>query len=226
MKNLKSHLLVSLISFFCVFATFAQKNTVGLTPAQKELKNNLKKTRQHNKQLFLQVLNEEQKSVFKNPSLTHKEKRKIINKSLSEAQKNELKASRIAMHNARKKFRESLSEEQKKALRNKKHHKRGNNNHKFLNIPNLTEAQKSMLKQNKEVIKANRKAFRKTFTAQQKAIIKDSTLSRSAKKKALRATFSSAQSAQFESNKKEIQTLRNTFLETLTEDQKNAYLKN
>lgn len=223
MKNLKSILITSLVSCFCFFGLHAQNDRVAFSPEQQELRNNLKKIRKQNKQLFLQVLNQEQKSVFQDPNLNHKEKRKIIKKSLTKEQQKVLKPSRIAMHDARKKFRESLSEEQKnnmKSLKHDMHHGHHSKNGKFSNLENLTDAQKNMLERNKEIIQANRKSFRKTFNAQQRLILKDSTLDHREKKEALRLTFSQEQEEQLISNEKEMKKLRKAFFETLTDDQK------
>lgn len=212
-----------LISFLMGLSTaFAQQEIDDLTPKQLELRNNFKATQKANRNVFLSVLTANQKEIFKDESLSKKERRKTINESLSENQQKELKESRLAMKNAKNKFLESLSETQKTQFKNNKKRKRalGKRHSKFSNIKDLAPNQKKVLMQNKQQIKANRKAFRATFTKSQQIIANDTTLSRKQKREALSKTFSATQTAQLKANKKEMKILHKNFFETLSEDQK------
>lgn len=86
--------------------------------------------------------------------------------------------------------------------------------------PILTADQKTMLQKQKELMHANKKLFKKSFTPEQLAILENKELDRKAKRTALSATFTDEQKKIIKENHKKAKALREDFKKTLTDEQR------
>ena len=75
-------------------------------------------------------------------------------------------------------------------------------------------------KKEREVIKANRKAFKKSLTENQLAILRDKTISKTEIRKRLVATFSRDQKNMVQNQQIRLRKTRETFRKTLTREQR------
>jgi len=87
-------------------------------------------------------------------------------------------------------------------------------------IENLTVEKHKLLQEQRDVMKANREAFKASLTAEQLAILKDRTLTKEQQQSALVATFTDAQKAILSENKEKAKALKEEFKTTLTKEQR------
>lgn len=84
----------------------------------------------------------------------------------------------------------------------------------------LTKEQKALLQKERDVMKANREAFKATLTKEQLAILKDKTLSKAQIRQKLVATFSTNQKNLVRNQQVRLRKTREKFRQTLTRDQR------
>lgn len=87
----------------------------------------------------------------------------------------------------------------------------------------LTVEQQKLLQEQREVMKANREAFKASLTAEQLAILKDRTLSKEQQQAALVATFTEAQKAILSDNREKAKALKEEFRTSLTKEQRQQF---
>ncbi len=86
-------------------------------------------------------------------------------------------------------------------------------------MENLTEAQKLMLQQQRELIKHNRETFKASLSAEQLAILENAALTKQQRRTALIASFTKGQQQLLQQQKMNMQMVRQQFKSTLTDDQ-------
>lgn len=84
----------------------------------------------------------------------------------------------------------------------------------------LTNEQKALLKKEREVMIANRKAFKETLTKEQLTILKDKTLSKGEMRNRLTASFTRKQKDLVKNQQVRLRQTRETFRKTLTKEQR------
>jgi hypothetical protein len=84
----------------------------------------------------------------------------------------------------------------------------------------LTKQQMNLLQKEKEVIKANRKAFKGSLTRKQLIILRDKTVSKNERRKRLSATFSVIQKEMVKEQQVSLRKTRDNFRKTLTSEQR------
>ena len=84
----------------------------------------------------------------------------------------------------------------------------------------LTKQQMNLLQREKEVIKANRKAFKGSLTREQLIILRDKTVSKNERRKRLSATFSIIQKEMVKNQQVSLRKTRDNFRKTLTGEQR------
>ncbi|GEL10307.1 hypothetical protein SAMN05192550_0661 [Flavobacterium glycines] len=87
-------------------------------------------------------------------------------------------------------------------------------------VDNFTTEQQKLVQQQRDLIKANREAFKASLTAEQLAILKDASLSKEQKQAALVLTFTTAQKNLLNESKENIKDLRRDFKNSLTTEQR------
>jgi len=86
-------------------------------------------------------------------------------------------------------------------------------------MENLTEAQKLMLHEQRELIKHNREAFKSSLSAEQLAILENVEMTKQEKHSALVASFSTAQQKLLQEQRMNVRAIRQQFRSTLTNEQ-------
>jgi hypothetical protein len=84
----------------------------------------------------------------------------------------------------------------------------------------LTKQQRDLLQNEKEVMKANRKAFKASLTKEQMTILRDKTVSKNERRKRLSATFSIIQKEMVKNQQVSLRKTRDNFRKTLTGEQR------
>ncbi|PWG06441.1 hypothetical protein DIS07_01015 [Polaribacter aquimarinus] len=84
----------------------------------------------------------------------------------------------------------------------------------------LTKEQKVLLQKEREIMKANRDAFKATLTKEQLAILKDKTISRSEVRLRLMKTFTKTQKDLVRNQQVRLRKTRESFRKTLTREQR------
>ncbi len=84
----------------------------------------------------------------------------------------------------------------------------------------LTIEQQRLLQEQRDVLKANREAFKASLTAEQLAILKDKSLSKEQQQAALIATFNETQRAMLNENREKAKALKEEFKTSLTKEQR------
>lgn len=90
-------------------------------------------------------------------------------------------------------------------------------------IRNLTFEQQKLLQEQRDVIKANREAFKASLTAEQLAILKDRSLTKEQQQSALIATFTDAQKSFLSEHREKAKLLKEEFKTTLTKEQRQQF---
>lgn len=90
---------------------------------------------------------------------------------------------------------------------------------------NLSEEQKDMLQERKQLATENRDAFKATLTDEQRAILENQEMTREEKQEALQATLTEEQKELLANNRAAMKAQREAFRETLDGDQKAAMKK-
>lgn len=90
-------------------------------------------------------------------------------------------------------------------------------------IENLTVEQQKLLKEQRDVIKANREAFKASLTAEQLAILKDRSLNKEQQQAALIATFTEAQKSILNENRERAKSLREELKSSLSKEQRQQF---
>lgn len=84
----------------------------------------------------------------------------------------------------------------------------------------LTAEQLALLQAQKDLITANREAFKATLSAEQLAILENTDLDKKEQKAALAATFTDAQKTLLQENRESVKALKDEFKTSLTDEQR------
>jgi len=87
-------------------------------------------------------------------------------------------------------------------------------------MPNLTKEQQQLIKEQRELVIANRDAFKGTLTAEQLSILDNKELSKQERLKNLVSTFTAAQKELIAKNRASINALKETFKNSMTSEQR------
>ncbi|MES2239535.1 MAG: hypothetical protein V4497_04675 [Bacteroidota bacterium] len=87
-------------------------------------------------------------------------------------------------------------------------------------IDNFTTEQQKLVQEQRDLIKANREAFKASLTAEQLGILKDANLNKQEKQAALILTFTTEQKNLLNENKQNIKELKKDFKNTLSNEQR------
>lgn len=87
-------------------------------------------------------------------------------------------------------------------------------------MQNLTQEQQQLMKQQRELVVANREAFKATLSAEQLAILDNKKLTKQERQRMLVSTFTSTQKELMAKNKASIEALKETFKNTMTTEQR------
>jgi murein L,D-transpeptidase YcbB/YkuD len=86
--------------------------------------------------------------------------------------------------------------------------------------PILTIEQAALLQAQKDLMTANREAFKATLTAEQLAILDNTDLDKKSQKAALASTFTEAQKSLLKDNRESVKAIRAEFKASLTDEQR------
>lgn len=84
----------------------------------------------------------------------------------------------------------------------------------------LTTEQLALLQAQKDLVTANREAFKATLSADQLAILENTELDRKEQRAALAATFTDAQKTLLQENKESVKAIKDEFKTSLTDEQR------
>lgn len=87
-------------------------------------------------------------------------------------------------------------------------------------MQNLTQSQQQLMKEQRELVVANREAFKATLNAEQLSILDNKELSKQERLKNLVSTFTATQKELMVKNKASIDALKETFKKTMTTEQR------
>ena len=87
-------------------------------------------------------------------------------------------------------------------------------------MQNLTQTQQQLMKEQRELVVANREAFKATLNAEQLSILDNKELSKQERLKNLVSTFTATQKELMAKNKASIDALKATFKKTMTTEQR------
>ncbi len=84
----------------------------------------------------------------------------------------------------------------------------------------LTEQQRVLVQQQKDLIKANREAFKQSLTQEQLEILENKELTKQERKEALKFSFTEKQKNLIQENNANLQAIKKQFRNTLTDKQR------